>query len=109
MMKKILVASCLMAASLFAHAGNSEGPVSDYIMSAQGKLFFIAGAQVSRPSCSTMGAWAVDLAGTNAAGGRGILAVIIAAKAAGKSIKVFGTGTCDVWGDRETVSYVQVL
>lgn len=107
-MKKIFAALCATAAfPICAMAGNSQGPVTEYIVNTQGKLFFVAGTQNSKPSCST-GAWAVDLTGPNSTGGKAILAAIIAARASGRTVVVVGTGACDVWPDRETVSYVGV-
>lgn len=47
--------------------------------------------------------------GGNAVGGKAMLALLIAAQAAGKQVSIIGKGNCDVWGDRESVSYVVVL
>jgi len=107
-MKKLLVACMLVALSSPVFAGTSAGPVSSYLVSRYGKLFFKAGDTASRPACSYNGDWAVDLVGPDGAAGKAILAVIMAAHAAGKTVQVYGKNNCDVWGDRETVEYVVV-
>lgn len=48
-------------------------------------------------------AFAID---ANSAGGRAMIAVVIAAQVAGRTITVVGTGTCSVWGLAETVSQI---
>lgn len=90
-----------------AVAGQSTGKVEHIISNSGGQIFFRAGDMPQQPGCS-QNAWAFDMNGANAAGGKAMLAVIIAAQAQGKQITVIGKGVCDVWGDRESVSYVVV-
>lgn len=81
----------------------------DFILpTSAGNVFFQAGVQISPPACSVANNWAIQVTGPNAAGGKAILATLIAAQAANKSVVVVGTGVCDIAGDRETVSYVVV-
>ena len=107
-MRKFIAALCLLAATPFVHAGDSAGLVESHLAGVNGKLFFIAGPHNNAPACAVHG-WAVDLVGPNAAAGKAILAVMLAAKYAGKTVRVTGTGACDVWGDRETVLHIVVF
>lgn len=107
--KKFIVSFLILALSAPAYCGDSEGPVKRYLVIIQGKVFFSAGAATSRPACNTTDEWAIDLVGTNAAIGRAMLAVIMSAHASGKNVHVYGTGKCDVWGDRETATGVIAL
>lgn len=107
-MKKILLAFIIVVVSAPAFCGESSGPISSYLVSRYGKLFFASGPGSNRPACSLSNDWAVDLAGPDAAAGRAMLGVILAAHAAGKTIAVVGKGVCDVSGGRETVEYIVV-
>jgi hypothetical protein len=107
MKKTILLFSIFLITKNCFAVGTSVGVVSSYLVSIYGKLFFHAGDANSRATCSN-GDWAVDLIGPNAAAGKGILAAVISANAQGKTVHVYGTGLCDVWGDRETVEYIVV-
>jgi len=108
-MKKILLSLLMFSLSTPAFCGHSQGPVKSYLVTIHGKLFFQASAGSSRPACSTIDEWAIDLVGPNAAAGRAMLAVIMSAHASGKSVHVYGEGKCDVWGDRETAAGVFAL
>jgi hypothetical protein len=107
-MKKILLTIPLFCFSFLSYAGNVSGTVGSYIVSSgYSKVFLhVNGTSSGQPVCSGGGDWAIDLAGTNPAGGKAALAAIIAASIQGKTITVIGTGDCSVWGDRETVSYI---
>lgn len=72
-------------------------------------VFFFAtnGTRSSPPSCATVpGRWAID---GSTAGGQQSIAVVMSAQAQGKQIIVQGNGTCSVWGDTETASYIEVI
>jgi hypothetical protein len=106
-MKKLLTAVVTFITATSAYAGTSTGIVQNFHVMSAGKLFFYNGVIDGRPSCNN-GAWAVDLIGPNAAAGKAIYATILMAYSTGKTVFVQGKGTCDVWGDRETVEYVYV-
>jgi hypothetical protein len=107
-MKKSAFAAILLALAPSVYASTSVGTVSSYLVSRYGKLFFRAGVTQSPPLCSVAGEFAVDLVGPDGAAGKAILEVIMTAQAAGKTVHMYGKGTCDVWGDRETVEYVVI-
>lgn len=50
--------------------------------------------------------WALD---PSTAAGKAGIAAILMAQATGKTITVYGTGTCTVWSDTENVSWVMVV
>jgi hypothetical protein len=77
-------------------ADKAGGTVSSYLVSCYGKLFFRAGVTQSPPSCSVAGDFAVDLVGPDGVASKAILAVIMTAQAAGKTVHVYVKGTCDV-------------
>jgi hypothetical protein len=88
--------------------GVGTGNISFILSNSSGQVFFRTTTAQSQPTCSTEG-WAFDMNGGNAVGGKAMLALLIAAQAAGKQVSIIGKGNCDVWGDRESVSYVVVL
>lgn len=107
-----LVASVLLLSPLFcsagvAGAGNIVGPYGLFFMQTGALLVSTDAVQSGAPACATVvGRWAID--GTTPAG-KLQAAAVIAALAMGKKIAIWGTGTCSVWGDTETVSFLQVV
>lgn len=107
-MKK-LVATVLLLCPLFcsagaAGAGNIVGP---YFMQTGALLVSTDAAQSGAPACATVASrWAID--GTTPAG-KVQAAAVFSALAMGKKIAVWGTGTCSVWGDTETVNFLQIV
>jgi hypothetical protein len=72
-------------------------------------VFFFAtnGTRSSPPSCATIGGrWAID---GSTMGGQQSIALVMSAQAQGRQIIVQGNGTCSVWGDTETASYIEVI
>jgi hypothetical protein len=82
--------------------------LTNYIVIIQGKLFFHTTSTDSAPACSLASEWAVDLVGLNSVVGKVIFAAVMAASAQNKTVTVIGNGSCDVWGDRETVAAIYV-
>lgn len=108
-MKKFILFISLVFLSFNSSAGTGNGTIGNYIVTTYGKAFVhLNSATVSPPACSGASDWAIDLTGANGTAGRAVLAAIIAASIQGKTITVVGTGDCNVWGDRETVSYIVV-
>jgi hypothetical protein len=100
--------SILISLQLSAVAnGSGNGTIVFVLSNFSGQVFFKTNGMQSQPSCATDG-WAFDMNGSAASGGKAMLALLIAAQAAGKQVSVVGKGVCDVWGDRESVSYVVV-
>jgi hypothetical protein len=112
MMKRILIALLFMLVHAAASAGAAIGHVREYMVSADGYLFFSLDTEHrDRPACATgqWGQWVLPLAGTNGANGKAVYAAILAAYEANRVITVVGKAQCAVWGDRETVDYVYVV
>jgi hypothetical protein len=111
-MKKIYIAIavlCSLSLTPLAQGGTTTRAKVQYILSTQtGWVSFLTGSVNGAAACNTSGEWAINLTGPNAVGSKVILASLLAAQAQGKDIFVAGTGTCDIWGDRETVAYILV-
>lgn len=104
-MKKLLsILFVWVAMANVAFAGNSNGQVTHVMAHASEIIIFEAGSHTGKPACSTSGeGWALSLS-TNS--GRAMYALILMARAQGKTINVLGTGNCSAWGDRETPVYI---
>lgn len=106
-----LVLTVFLHAAIFTHAnaaGNSSGAVTSITPIASGQVFVTTASATSQPACSRYG-WVIDLNGSATVAGRAMLATIMWAQAMGKQISVIGTGTCDVWSDRETIAGVTAI
>lgn len=84
--------------------GNGSGTVNFLLGVSSGFLLFGTTVQTSHPACATDG-WAFDV---STPGGKMMASLLVAAQAAGRQVNIAGTGACDVYGGRETVSYVVV-
>jgi|SRR6185437_12415866 len=95
------ILSWLISSNAFAIGAATNVTVTDVRVDADGKgmAFFSAPLGSAQPTCVLSGyanALAFD---TNTAGGRSILAFVLAAQSSGTVIKgVFGYGTCNVYG-----------
>lgn len=102
-----LIALFSLAANV-AQAGSSAGTVTVLRAhtSAPNIVTFVAGANATRPACSSQGnEWALSL---TTEGGRAMYAMLLMAMASGRTITVSGTGACTSWPDRETPGYISV-
>ena len=72
-----------------------------------GAFFFTTtGTRSSPPSCATdSGRWVID---GSTVGGQQTIALVMSMQAQGRQIAVYGTGTCTVWGDTESVQHIDV-
>ena len=70
-------------------------------------LFQTSTARADVPACAAgqTARWAID---TNTAAGKAQLAGLLTAHAMGQGVQVFGTNTCTIWGDTESVNYLRV-
>lgn len=104
---KNLIFIVLMSLSISVFAiGNSTGPVTVPLLGAiNGVFYFKAGTPASQPSCVTIlgQPWVLNL---KTDGGKAAYAMLLSAMAQGKTVTIYGNGTCDLWGDRETVDAV---
>ena len=105
--KSIILLSLLSLAGAASASQNQTGnPTYVYGMGTGAVLFIqTGGSRDSVPSCATSNPdrWAFDT--TNVAG-QTKLSILLTAKGLNKTVQVYGTGTCSVWGDTETVDYL---
>jgi hypothetical protein len=107
-----LAALCALAlnATISAHAGTVEGTISHlYQRSSDGLvILYVSGTASGRPTCAASTVyWIVK--DENSSAGKGHFAMLLAAKIAGKSVRIVGANTCVRWGDGEDINYVEVL
>ena len=95
-------------------AGESEGPVTQIFVNKPnplcgnnaGAVMFSAGQHTNKPACSHAATdWTIPL---DSEWGRAMYSLLLTAAASGKPVKVYGTGTCDVWSDRESVNVILI-
>jgi hypothetical protein len=105
----VLVSSVAGFSNAFGGGMVSNAPITaitaqDYGGTAQ---FFVSVNQpvTGAPSCAIQAMKFVINGSTDA--GKAQIATVLAAQSAGHNISILGTGTCDVWGDTETVFWVQ--
>ena len=92
-----------------AEAGTSGPgyPANVYFMINGIALIPVDSAQIDPPACATVKSrFAID--GTTSAG-KVQIAALLTAIAMGKQINIWGTGTCSIWGDTETISFFQII
>lgn len=108
-LSSLIVACVFSFATPLATASYVNGGKVEYLLvTPAGNVFFRAGAQVGPPACSTTNEYAFQVVGPNAAGGKAMLASLIAAQAQNKWIFISGLGTCEIGVNRETVGYIAV-
>ena len=108
-MKKSLLSLLVSVYALSAHAGGTATfvPANPYFMGTGAVLMTTPGGAIAgAPACATQQGFAID---TTTAAGKTQLAAVLTAYALGKQITVIGTGACNIWGDRETVNYLQII
>ena len=89
-----------------AHAGGfGSGKVEiEHVGFGPGLVFFYTTVHTGGPSCNDYrGRWVLNL---NTPEGKGQYAFLLAAEAMGKEVRVWGTGTCDVYSNTESVAAV---
>ncbi len=109
-MKKLCYVITIAAALTFIAtpaSASSQGPGSVsyvHVMSNGIVMFLMTGTRGAVPTCATPQPtrWAFN--GTTAAG-QAKLSVLLTAYASGKSITVYGTGTCPDYSDTETLDW----
>lgn len=71
-------------------------------------LFHTTGARSATPSCQGPGLasrFAIDASTT---AGQAAVSILLTAIARGKRVQIHGSGSCTIWGDTETISYILV-
>lgn len=97
----VFVWALAMPCSAFAN-GSGSGTINFLLGVTSGHLLFGTTVQTGHPACATDG-WAIN---ASTPGGKLMASLLIAAQAAGRQVNVVGTGLCDVYDSRESVSYV---
>jgi hypothetical protein len=101
----LVISFALPATASVSTAGTAVSNL--HFMPGGAVLFHTSTTRVGVPACATAQTtrWAID---TNTAAGKAQLAGLLSAHATGKKVQVFGTDTCAIWGDTESVSYLRV-
>ncbi|MGR4866924.1 hypothetical protein [Caulobacter sp. LARHSG274] len=100
----------MTAAAVPAHASDAQlGHITHiFAMSNGAVLFFTDGSRGPRPACSGPGLdarWAIN---ASTLVGQSQLSAFMTAYTLKKRISIHGTGTCSIWGDTETVDYLEI-
>jgi hypothetical protein len=116
-MNKTLLCTMALAFALVcptAGAGSAEGTITRYFSlewpNTPPLLFFFISGAVSLPAaCGSETAianrWVIR---TDTPAGKTHMAVIMTARLMGRRVAVFGRNECDLWGDTETILYVDM-
>ncbi|WP_368566250.1 hypothetical protein [Pseudoxanthomonas sp. UTMC 1351] len=102
--KEVAVSDASMAVGVMSTVTETEVRHLHF-MSSGAVLFHTTTARTDVPACAAgqTTRWAID---ANTAAGKAQLAGLLAAHATGKKMSVFGTNTCTIWADTESVSYL---
>lgn len=109
MRKKFLAAAALALLSFSPASASSAmgGYVTGFATLSNGVvLVFSDGNRPGPPGCSNTGfpnRWAIN---ANTTMGQAVLSVLLTARALHEPVRFYGTGTCDVLADAETISSV---
>ncbi len=105
--RMMVILLALLPAAESAQAGISNaGLITGTVSFPAGQFVFSQnGTRVSAPSCALQGRWAIDV---STAGGQAAEANILTAYAMGRPVYVYGSCTCSVDPQSETVSYITV-
>ena len=91
-------------------AGEQTGTVLDLRVSSVALLnpshVYISGTAINKPGCAATAHWAFD---SDTPAGRSFLAVLVAATASGQTVKIFGTGSCTLRPDMESIAQIAVV
>lgn len=101
-----LIFSIFMSSNAFAGYTNYNYITKLHVQKSSGSpgydhdtVMFTAGTHYDKPACSTISnEWAFSLESSY---GRGMLSLLLTAKALGKKVSVKGNGECSAWADRE--------
>ena len=104
---KNLLAGLIFFSSIGANAGVTEGKVGIVFVHVFNDAFAFSmqSAVPNFASCAVSNRYTVS---TSTQQGKNALSTILAAKAAGQTIQVVGTGTCTVNSGTEDINYIAV-
>jgi len=86
-------------------AGSGSGNITGINSEAGTGKFQTNGGHPNAPACATTGRWAVDV---TTPAGQAMWSTVLTAYSQNRAVTVGGTGQCNVWGDSETVQWVQL-
>ena len=111
-MKKIISLATLLSLALAtpAHASEAQfGTITNvYGMNNGALLFTSSGSRTTPPSCHSSFVpqrWAID---ASTVAGQLAASVFLTALALKKRVYVMGSATCTIWGDTETVTFINI-
>lgn len=99
-----LLAALMISAATQAGSATSGTLSTVHFMSGGNVILYTSGSRSDVPSCASTQPNRFAVNGTTE-GGKVQLSGLLTAYAAGKSVVIYGTGTCSVQGDTETISY----
>ncbi|MCW8879963.1 MAG: hypothetical protein OQK51_23115 [Kangiellaceae bacterium] len=107
-MKKILVVLVLSIASFGANAGEQTGKIKYFDVRVTDNLHYLEleGERGDKPACARGNYWMIK--DENSAAGKSQVSIVLAALMAGKSITIYGNGTCERWGDGEDIRMIRI-
>lgn len=111
-MKNIVLVLVLVLGLLFSSSvlsGTQEGQITQILVRASDNLhyFYMSGVASDRAGCASgQSYWMIK--DENTVAGKSHFSLILAAYAAGKTVKVTGTVNCTRWGDGEDVDIIHL-
>ncbi len=107
-MKAVAMAILLLLSSAESTAGASPASIVTNVLvmyNTGGQvIFYTSAAHTGAPVCATQNTRWVFSGATPA--GQATLSLVMTAYTTGKPLTIYGTGACDIWGDTETVNYI---
>ncbi len=109
-MKVMVFLALVLSVANRANAGYANiGTPNAFLSSEYGVQFFrTSGTRVGVPACVTPGQESRFVIDARTDAGKAMLSVLLTAVARGKRVTITGTGTCGIWGDTESVSFIEV-
>jgi hypothetical protein len=107
LLARSLVLALALTAATGALAGQQTGQITELITRASDGLVYVHmnGTASGRPGCASQQVyWMIK--DENSAAGKRQLAILIAARAMGKTITIYGAGTCTRWPDGEDINEI---
>lgn len=93
----------------FGGVAMASGSGSGYVVGINSEAgtgkFQTNGGHPNAPACATTGRWAIDV---TTPAGQAMWSTVLTAYSQNRAVTVGGTGQCNVWGDSETVQWVQL-
>ncbi len=109
MKRSVFVLTAMLVASPVSASNADFSAPYGIITNEYGVVFFHTnGARSALPTCNYPVIANRFVISANTDAGKAMVSLLLTAQARGKRVFVGGTGNCNVWGDTETVSHLQV-